>query len=136
MEVEEIMDDPDATHSKPIENYFGNFDRELQKTGGFQKVTDDRIIKYSKDLIEEGQSAASNNDQRVANTSSSVESVTDNTDVSTAPRKSASICTPGTSSIPPPDTPDTADGINWPPAKEGLWSFYRRGYTWCSCFHH
>ena len=55
MEVEEIMDDPDATHSKPIENYFGNFDRELQKTGGFQKVTDDRIIKYSKDLIEEGQ---------------------------------------------------------------------------------
>ena len=50
MEVEEIMDDPDATHSKPIENYFGNFDRELQKTGGFRKVTDDRIIKYSKIL--------------------------------------------------------------------------------------
>jgi hypothetical protein len=54
--TEAMLDDPDATHTKPIENYFGNFDRELEKTGsqGFEKVTDDLIIKYSKDLIEEG----------------------------------------------------------------------------------
>ena len=35
-----MMDDPDATHSKPVENYFGNLDRYLAKTGsqGFDKV--------------------------------------------------------------------------------------------------
>ena len=35
-----MMDDPDATHSKPVENYFGNLDRYLAKTGsqGLDKV--------------------------------------------------------------------------------------------------
>ena len=35
-----MMDDPDATHSKPVENYFGNLDCYLAKTGpqGFDKV--------------------------------------------------------------------------------------------------
>ena len=35
-----MMDDPDETHSKPVENYFGNLDRYLTKTGwqGFDKV--------------------------------------------------------------------------------------------------
>ena len=53
---EELMDDSDTTHTKPIENYFGNFDRELKKTGaqGFDKVNDDLIIKYSRDLIDDG----------------------------------------------------------------------------------
>ena len=48
-----MMDDPDATHSKPVENYFGNLDRYVSKTGpqGFDKVTDDLVLKYEKDLI-------------------------------------------------------------------------------------
>ena len=39
--------------TKPIENVFGNLDRELSKAGptGFQKAADDLTIKYSKDLI-------------------------------------------------------------------------------------
>ena len=50
---EEMLDDNAATHSKPIENLFGNLDRELQKTGsrGFNKVADDLVIKYAKDII-------------------------------------------------------------------------------------
>ena len=54
--TEEMLDDGDATHTKPIENYYGNFDRELKKAGaqGFDKVTDDLLIKYSRDLIDEG----------------------------------------------------------------------------------
>jgi len=37
----EMMDDPDATHSKSVENYFGNLDRYISKTGpqGFDKVS-------------------------------------------------------------------------------------------------
>ena len=52
---EDMLNDPDATHSKPIENYFGNLDRELKKSGpqGFNKCTSDLIIKYSKDLVGE-----------------------------------------------------------------------------------
>ena len=52
--TEAMLDDPDATHSKPIENYFGNLDRELKKSGpqGFDKSTSDLVIKYSKDLID------------------------------------------------------------------------------------
>ena len=48
-----MPDDPDATNTKPIENLFGNLDRELKKTGpqGFQKASNDLIIKYSSDLI-------------------------------------------------------------------------------------
>ena len=54
--TEDLLDDSDTTHTKPIENYFGNFDRELEKTGaqGFDKSTDDLIIKYSRDLIDDG----------------------------------------------------------------------------------
>ena len=49
-----MLDDPDATHSKPIENYFGNLDREFKKSGpqGYDKSTSDIVIKYSKDLID------------------------------------------------------------------------------------
>ena len=50
---EEMLDDPDATSSKKIENYLGNLDRYLTSTGpqGFDKITDDLILKYGKDLI-------------------------------------------------------------------------------------
>ena len=49
----EMLNDGDATHTKSIENYFGNLDRGLIKTGpqGFDKATSDLLIKYSKDLI-------------------------------------------------------------------------------------
>ena len=52
--TEEMLDDPDATHTKPIENLFGNLDQELKKTGpqGFRKASDKLIIKYSSDLID------------------------------------------------------------------------------------
>ena len=35
-----MIDDPGATHSKPVENHFGNLDHYLAKTGpqGFYKV--------------------------------------------------------------------------------------------------
>ena len=54
--TEEMLDDPDATHTKPIENLFGNLDWELKKTGpqSFGKASDDLIIKYSSDLIDSG----------------------------------------------------------------------------------
>ena len=50
---ESMLDDPDANHSKPIENYFGNVDREIKKSGpqGIDKCTSDLVIKYSKDLV-------------------------------------------------------------------------------------
>jgi len=50
------MDDGDASDTKTIENYYGNFDHELRKTGaqGCSKVCDDLAIKYSRDLIGEG----------------------------------------------------------------------------------
>ena len=52
--TDSMLDDSDATHTKPIENYFGNFDRELKQSGpqGFDKATSDLIIKYSKDLLD------------------------------------------------------------------------------------
>ena len=48
-----MLDDSDAAHTKPIENYYGNFDRELKKAGaqGFNKASDNLIIEYSKDHI-------------------------------------------------------------------------------------
>ena len=51
-----MLDDSDTNHSKPVENYYGNLDREIEKTGaqGFGKVSDDWLIKYSKDLIDDG----------------------------------------------------------------------------------
>ena len=50
---DELLDDPDAVHSKPVENFLGNLDRHVAKTGpqGFDKVTDDLLLKYGKDLI-------------------------------------------------------------------------------------
>ena len=40
-----------------VENYFGNLDGRLEKSGaiGFLKSVDDLIIKYSKDLIKRGE---------------------------------------------------------------------------------
>ena len=48
-----MLNDPDANHSKPIENFFGNMDREIKKSGpqGFDKCASDLIIKYGKDLV-------------------------------------------------------------------------------------
>ena len=45
-----MLDDPDATNSKPIENLFGNLDREIRKTGpqGFKKVSYDLLIRIIK----------------------------------------------------------------------------------------
>ena len=50
---DELLDDPDAVHSKPVENFLGNLDRHVAKTGpqGFDKVTDDLLLKYGKKLI-------------------------------------------------------------------------------------
>ena len=31
--TDNLLDDSDTTHSKPVENYYGNFDREIEKTG-------------------------------------------------------------------------------------------------------
>ena len=52
--TESMLDDPDASHSKPIENYFGNLDRGVKKSGpqGFDNSTSDLVIKYSKDYID------------------------------------------------------------------------------------
>ena len=49
-----MLDFPDATNAKSIENYFGNLDREIRKTGaqGFGKCSDDLAIKYSRDLVD------------------------------------------------------------------------------------
>ena len=51
--TEAMLNDPDTTHTKSIENFFGNSDREIKKSGvqGFDKSCDDLVIKYSKDLI-------------------------------------------------------------------------------------
>ena len=51
---EKMLDDPDATNTKSIENYFGNLDREIRKAGGqgFDKCCDDLIIKYGRDLVD------------------------------------------------------------------------------------
>ena len=50
---EAMLDDPEATNTKKIENYLGNLDRILTTTGpqGFDKATDDLILKYGKDII-------------------------------------------------------------------------------------
>eukprot|EP00111_Clytia_hemisphaerica_P016701 TCONS_00049517-protein len=47
---EKMLDDPDATNTKSIENYFGNLDREIKKAGsqGFNKCCDDLTIKICK----------------------------------------------------------------------------------------
>ena len=51
--TDDFLDDEDITTTKPIENLFGNLDRELKEVGtkGFEKTFDDLIIKSSKDLI-------------------------------------------------------------------------------------
>ena len=58
--IESMLDDPDATHSKPIENYFGNLDRESKKSGtqSYDKSTSNLDIKYSKDRIDASMSGA------------------------------------------------------------------------------
>ena len=50
---EAMLDDPEATNTKKIENYLGNLHRILTTTGpqGFDKATDDLILKYGKDII-------------------------------------------------------------------------------------
>ena len=50
---EEMLDDPEATNSKKIENHLGNLDRIITSTGpqGFDKASDDLILKYGKDII-------------------------------------------------------------------------------------
>ena len=55
--TEELLDDEDISTTKPIENFFGNLDRELKKVGsrGFNKAADDLIIKTSKDLVSTGE---------------------------------------------------------------------------------
>ena len=44
--TDDMLDDADATNTKPIESFFGNWDREIAKTEpqGFQKAADDLII--------------------------------------------------------------------------------------------
>ena len=51
--TDDMLDYADATNTKPIENFFGNWDREIAKTGpqGFQKAADNLIIKYARDNI-------------------------------------------------------------------------------------
>ena len=48
-----MLDDPDASHTKSIINYFGNIDRLHVNTGpqGFDKFTDDLILKYGANLL-------------------------------------------------------------------------------------
>lgn len=55
--TDELLDNPSATHTKSIENYFGRLDG-LLKTAtpkGFLKSVDDLIITYSADLINSGE---------------------------------------------------------------------------------
>ena len=49
-----MLDHPDATSTKSTENYFGNLDRKIGKTGtqGFGKCGDDLVIKYSRELVD------------------------------------------------------------------------------------
>ena len=51
---QKMLDDPDATNTKSIENYFGNLDQEIRMTGaqGFEKCSDELVIKYSIDLVD------------------------------------------------------------------------------------
>ena len=43
---EEMLKDPDANHTKSIDNFFGNLDREVRKAGlqGFDKAASDLVI--------------------------------------------------------------------------------------------
>ena len=45
----ENVNDPDATNTESVENYFGNLDQEIRKTValGFGKCNDDLVVKYS-----------------------------------------------------------------------------------------
>ena len=51
-----MLDNPAAIHAKSVENYFGNLDGRLAKSGvkGFEKSVDDLIIKYSQNLVKPG----------------------------------------------------------------------------------
>ena len=50
----ENVNDPDARNTESVENYFGNLDQEIRKTGalGFGKCNDDLVVKYSWDLVD------------------------------------------------------------------------------------
>ena len=50
---DDMLDDPEATNTKKIENYLGNLDRIITTTGpqGFDKAADDLVLKYGKDLL-------------------------------------------------------------------------------------
>ena len=50
---EEMLDDPEATNTKKIENYLGNLDRIITTTGPqrFDKASDDLVLKYGNDII-------------------------------------------------------------------------------------
>ena len=50
-----MLDGPDATNTKSIENYFHNLDQEIRTTDaqGFWKCGDNLVIKYSRDLVDE-----------------------------------------------------------------------------------
>ena len=50
---EEMLNDPEATNTKKIENYLGNLDCIITTTGpqGFDKAMDDLVLKYGKDII-------------------------------------------------------------------------------------
>ena len=52
--TEDLMDYGDISTTNPIENLFGNLEKELKNVGsmGFNMAADDLIIKSSKDLIE------------------------------------------------------------------------------------
>ena len=49
-----MLDGPDVTNTNKIENDLSNFHRYLSSTApqGFEKITDDLILKYGKDLID------------------------------------------------------------------------------------
>ena len=51
---QKMLDDPDAVNIQSIENYFGNLDLQIRKTGvqGFEKCNNDLVIIYSRDLVD------------------------------------------------------------------------------------
>ena len=66
--TEALLDQPAATHTKSIENYFGRLDGLLKVSTpkGFNKSVDDLIIQYSKDLIGEDKQWMSKKTRAVA----------------------------------------------------------------------
>ena len=65
---EDMLDDPEATNTKKIENYLGNLDRLITTSGpqGFDKAADDLVLKYGRDLILESDMKWTSKKNRVA----------------------------------------------------------------------